>query len=177
MPINSARVEEMRQMLEDARTLLRNVLEEEFMRGAQDVFAAHPVVASFGWAQYTPYRSEDVDDDVREFSAHVDEPYVNGVARWDCDDLQPTMHVDTGRMQTIVYNSGTHTYQHSYQVPLLETQPNPAYRPDLVEAYRSVELHLAHFNDLDYKMMFGDHCQVEIIRDSLRPQVNAYDHD
>lgn len=65
---------ELKQKLNDLRAEMTTVAKAYFQESSLALFAAHPVLKTFAWTQYTPYFN---DGDPCVFGAHVDYPYVN----------------------------------------------------------------------------------------------------
>jgi hypothetical protein len=70
--------------LKERHKELRSQIVEEskawFSEQSKALFAKHPKMQSFSWRQYTPYFN---DGDECEFSAHTDDPNINGESEWD----------------------------------------------------------------------------------------------
>lgn len=139
----------MRAAQEEARAVARDAFKE----GAAELFAAHPKLDSIGWSQYTPYFN---DGDACVFSAHIDEPDINGEASYDSAAIHPTHYAPAEGGYARV--------------------PNPSYDPELGAAYEATREFLGSFDSSDYLELFGDHMKVVLHRDGAL-DIDEYEHD
>lgn len=161
------------QELRAQRTKLRAELREESKQGfkemAAELFEAHPKLRSFSWKQYTDYFN---DGEPCHFHAHTDYPDVNGhdpdSGRGD-NWSDETISVVVGhrqRSETIQYGWQQGQIR-TWQEPIYEERPNPAYDPELVAAHEDVCEFLRGFETDDFEEMFGDHVQITVTRDGV----------
>ncbi len=120
--------------------------QREFTEGAAELFVAHPRLKSFGWTQYTPYFN---DGDSCEFSAHTDDPYINGFNEWDDDDGEGS---DGENLHDL---SGS--------------------EPAAGKVVKAVQKFLKNFSEDYYREAFGDHIKVHVTAKKLT--TDEYSHD
>lgn len=94
-----AKFAEAKQKIAAARAEATKVARDAFNEGAKILFDANPTLESFGWEQYTPYFN---DGDECTFSAHTDEPNVNGRDGYDFYGEEPETKASK-KLQGIVY--------------------------------------------------------------------------
>jgi hypothetical protein len=80
------RLKEAKAKIAAARKDALEVMKGAFSEASQELFAANPLLESFGWRQYTPYFN---DGDECTFRANTDFPYVNGLDEDDYYDEKP----------------------------------------------------------------------------------------
>jgi hypothetical protein len=159
--------------IDQLRTQIANLKKEyqaasqaTFTEESKALFAAHPELLSFGWRQYTPYFN---DGDTCTFSAHTDDPSVNGFSDygdWDGDELPEDHPTNLHRQaKATVWNSKARHWNDA----------NPAYSAKAAATVEAVKAFLKQFEDDVLMEMFGDHKKVIVTRDGT--QVEEYEHD
>lgn len=152
-------LEELKAMNEELATLQKEHLEKSkamFSKIAAKIFDAHPKLESFGWRQYTPYFN---DGDECVFSAHTDEPDINGINGYDCNFEHE-----------LITNYGAEKVNGQYP-----KMTNKLYNPELHKAQQDVMTFLYEVEDNVLRQMFGDHKHITVSRDGT--EVEDYDHD
>jgi hypothetical protein len=150
---------------------IRDEGEALFLAAAREVFAAHPVLLSFGWTQYTPYFN---DGEACEFSVHTDyfsikfkdaevEPPPPVVKSDEDDDEDFDEDEDDDDDDEDEFDSWS-----------IRNKPESALTPQ-EKAGKAVESLLKLFADDDYETMFGDHKRVKVTVNGV--QTSDYDHD
>jgi hypothetical protein len=156
-------LEELKQMNAELEELKKQHLEKSkilFGNVSKALFEKHPLLESFSWPQYTPYFN---DGDECTFSAHVDEPDMNGIDGYEIDFSEPTI-TEYGE-----YDKITRSYPNKKDVP------NPKYNPELGSAYNDVKEFLQNINEEVLRDLFGDHIKVTVRKSGV--QVEKYSHD
>ena len=126
-----ARRAEIAAIQEKAKTQAKELFETV----SKQLFEKHPEMESFGWKQYTPYFN---DGDECRFSAHTDEPDINGIRGYEIHEAR-------------TYSTGSY----------------PAKHEELVKAKDIVTEFLGNFYDSDLKDMFGDHVKITVSKDGI----------
>ncbi len=117
-----------------------------FTEVSKELFDKHPLLESFGWRQYTPYFN---DGEECTFSAHVDDPNMNGL---DDDELYEVIR------------------EKDY-----DGKPHEKFNPVLLTAYTDVQEFLSNVDEAALRDMFGDHMEITVSRDGT--EVEEYEHD
>ena len=152
-------LEELKAMKEEFAELKKTHLEKSkvmFTNICTKLFEKHPKLESFGWRQYTPYFN---DGEECTFSAHTDEPDINGVDGYDSNFESKTI--------TDYNNKST-----DGKYPQIE---NPDYNPDLAAAQKTVVAFLNEVEDSVLRDLFGDHVRVTVTPTGT--EVDEYEHD
>jgi hypothetical protein len=148
--------EQLKEMNAEMEALKAKHLERSkgsFTEVSQQLFNKHAVLQSFSWTQYTPYFN---DGDECTFSAHIDEPKVNGLDPYD-DNSSET-----------VWQSRSGDKPGGYV-------PNPDFNPAIRDARVDVVEFLSNIDESVLRDMFGDHVEVKVTRDGT--EVEEYEHD
>lgn len=144
--------QEARKKMDEALKAARELCKGAFDEGAAALFEANPGLTSFGWRQYTPYFN---DGDECRFSAHVDEPDVNGVGGYEVDSGE-----DWDRTALKMVRNRQPSLEYTLQGPVADF--------------------LGRFAADDPKAIFGDHVKVTVTRrpdGTVETDVTDYDHD
>jgi hypothetical protein len=152
-------LEELKAMNEELANLQKEHLEKSkamFTNIASKIFDAHPKLESFGWRQYTPYFN---DGDECTFSAHTDEPDINGINGYDVNFEDELITV-----------YGAEKVNGQYP-----KKNNEFFNPDLAAAHKDVHSFLNEIEDSVFRQMFGDHVRVTVKRAGT--EVEDYEHD
>lgn len=136
---------EIRKLEEQAKALRKGAFDE----GSKAVFAAHPLLKSFSWSQYTPYFN---DGEECVFGVHQDYPKVV-FGDEEFEELSDWSFKD----------NNTYTTKERETV-------------GLKEAYESIKVFLSSFDEDDYRECFGDHVEVTAKSPGVT-EVEEYSHD
>jgi hypothetical protein len=132
------RVQEYRQArakLQELRTEYLDIGSEFFKEECAALFAKNPDLKSFGWKQYCPYFN---DGDACTFSAHTQDPLINGFD---------------------YYNDDPEEMEEGEGIPLDVKR--------LEELRTQVTQFLEQYDDVDLENWFGDHVEVTVTPDSV----------
>jgi hypothetical protein len=154
-------LEELKAMKEEFAELKKAHLEKSkvmFTNITTKLFDKHPKLVSFGWRQYTPYFN---DGEECTFSAHTDEPDINGINGYDVN-FGDEMLNDYSKERDPV----------TKQYPKIK---NPSYDLELHAAHKDVEEFLDNIDDSVLRDLFGDHVEVTVKKDGT--EVEEHEHD
>jgi hypothetical protein len=168
-----------------------------FKEAVKSVFEEHPNVQSFSWTQYTPYFN---DGDACEFSANVEDYTLNTVdgQEFDCSwsieqkikklknspAINAALEVQIESLeQKKKLAAATEDYAEAERCKKqIESLRDQYVAPGEVESlekllvvYKSINEILCAFDKDSFKMLFGDHVQVTVSKDSIN--VEEYNHD
>jgi len=154
-------LEELKAMKEEFAELKKTHLEKSkvmFTNICTKLFEKHPKLESFGWRQYTPYFN---DGEECTFSAHVDEPDINGTDGYDANfELEFVTDYD------------------GKQDPATKQYPkklNDNYSPEVAAAQKDVVEFLQNIDESVLRDLFDDHVRVTVTRAGT--DVEEYEHD
>lgn len=154
-------LEELKAMKEEFAELKKTHLEKSkvmFTNICTKLFEKHPKLESFGWRQYTPYFN---DGEECTFSAHVDEPDINGIDGYRAN-FQLEFVTDYGGKQ----DPATKQYPKKL---------NENYSPEVAAAQKDVVEFLQNIDESVLRDLFDDHVRVTVTRAGT--DVEEYEHD
>lgn len=146
-------LEELKAMKEEFAELKKTHLEKSkvmFTNICTKLFEKHPKLESFGWRQYTPYFN---DGEECTFSAHVDEPDINGMDGYDAD---------FSREFVTDYEKGAEKRNENYDIEVAAAQK------DVIEFLQNID-------ESVLRDLFDDHVRVTVTREGT--DVEEYEHD
>ena len=146
--MNAQKYVELKQQRDALASQLKVAAKAVLEEMAKDVFAAHPILASFGWRQYTPYFN---DGEPCVFSAQTEYPDIKFTSRPDAEDNE-------------FYD------KRKYAKPV-EAFPST---PEDVAGCAVVDM-LGVFDEAELLALFGDHQRVTVDRAGVT--VEEYEHD
>lgn len=149
------------QRINSMKTDFQQASKELFQEAAQGLFTTYPLLASFGWKQYTPYFN---DGSPCTFSASVDYPSIRFTTS-EPEDFDEDFEDEFSFYDyTVGYGDNR------------KPKPNltDAQRQELATA-NAVVAFLSNFTEEQYQLMFGDHVQVKVTSDGI--DVDEYEHD
>lgn len=154
-------LEELKAMKEEFAQLKKTHLEKSkvmFTNICTKLFTKHPKLKSFGWRQYTPYFN---DGEECTFSAHVDEPDINGMDGYDAD-FEKEFVTD--------YENGPDPVTKQYG-----KKKNDNYDLDVFAAQKDVIEFMQNIDESVLRDLFDDHVRVTVTREGT--DVEEYEHD
>lgn len=154
-------LEELKAMKEEFAELKKTHLEKSkvmFTNICTKLFEKHPKLESFGWRQYTPYFN---DGEECTFSAHVDEPDINGIYGYDAD-FEKEFVADYEKAPDPV------TKQYG-------KKKNENYDLEVFAAQKDVIKFLQNIDESVLRDLFDDHVRVTVTREGT--DVEEYEHD
>lgn len=150
---------ELKKQIKELKKTYQAAAQAAFNEEAKALFETYPDLKSFGWKQYTPYFN---DGDTCEFSAHTDEPSINGFDSYgdgDGDEGAINLH-ELARDE--IYDNGKFV-------------PNPKRCAKAAKTVKAVQKFLKQFDEEVLEAMFGDHVEVKITRKGA--EVEEYEHE
>jgi len=140
------KLKEMNAELDQLKAKHLEISKTMFSDVSKQLFEKHSVLESFGWKQYTPYFN---DGDECTFSAHVEEPDINGYDSYDDEIYEKLLDY--------------------------EGKPRSNFDPALQSAVDDVQGFLSNIDEQVLRNMFGDHVKITVSRDGVK--VADYRHD
>jgi hypothetical protein len=150
--------EEIRANIEALKQEYMQAAQVDFKAGAATLFGDYPELQSFGWRQYTPYFN---DGDECTFSAHTDDPEINGFDEYDRDEGQG--------------DGGVNIYRGASQRIGWPETDNPNYNARFAAVAKAVKAFLKQFDEDSLKEMFGDHIEVKVTAGGVETEECSHD--
>lgn len=149
------KIQENKDKIQQLRKELFEQTKNFFSECTKELFDSDDRLKTISFTAYTPYFS---DGDVCIYSAHTDDPYINGYDYYD-DDYDGSEFINlyslAGKRD---YKSNTYSGEQK-----------------AANTIKSVKAFLSSFDDEFWKEFVGDHCRVTITRDNV--EVDEYSHD
>jgi len=171
--------------IEEKKKAMLAEIQKEFPTMFIDLFRQAPNLKSYSWKQYTPYFN---DGDSCEFSAHVEDGYINGydseyedapegettsIQVYNYKKLETEEDV---RINKEVAEKAGYTWYASTQIGQEGLCYNPDYDELAAEAVKQIREVLTVIPEEFLRDLFGDHCIVTLYADG-KVEVEDYDHD